>query len=138
MDSMAHWWVPVRTHGTPPVPDREGRGWPETSTRRPQTDDNKTPTGNKTPASLESNVLSATSADTHLGSFMVAEPVRETGDLRRDFVKLRERMRSRLCWRVEAETSRNIRKIAQKNETQYPGEDQPRDRAHQDSPESVH
>ena len=37
LDSVAHWWVPARTHGTP-VPDREGRGWPEvTSTRRQTT-----------------------------------------------------------------------------------------------------
>ena len=54
---------------------REGRGWPTTSTttteKRPHDKDRS-----------ESNVLSATSGDTHLESYMVAELVRETGDLR--------------------------------------------------------
>ena len=42
LDSVAHQVGPGKdTHGTP-VPDREGRGWPATSsTRRPPTNDNK-------------------------------------------------------------------------------------------------
>ena len=75
------------THGTS-VPDREGRGWPTTSsTRRPPTNDNKTHT------TLETNLLSATCVIIHLESYMVAEPVPETGDLLRGTVELRERTR---------------------------------------------
>ena len=70
------------------VTTEEGCGWPEvTSTdRRPRND-------NKTKTSLEINVLSATGVVIHLESFTVAEPVPETGDLRRDVVELRERTR---------------------------------------------
>ena len=46
---------------------------------------------------LETNVLSATNVDTHLEPYMVAEQVRETGDLRLDVLKVRERIRCRLC-----------------------------------------
>ena len=54
-----------------------------------------------------------------------------------------KRTRCRLCPRVEVEMLRIIKKIAQRNETKHPGEDQseedqPGDRVHQDSPESVH
>ena len=103
---------------------REGRGWPTTSTttteKRPHDKDRS-----------ESNVLSATSADTHLESYMVAEPVRESGDLRGV---------EHVVNRIEVETPR---KIAQRNGTNHPGEDhpgedQPGDRAYQDFAESVH
>ena len=61
---------------------------------------------------------------------MVAEPVRETGDLRR--------VVSNSVNSVEVETSRIIKKIAQRNETNHPRKDQPGDQVHQDSPESGH
>ena len=68
LDSVAHRWVPARTPtvhrcqtgkvvGGPTLPPR----------RRPTTNDNKTQT------SLKTNVLSATSVVTHLGTYMVAE-----------------------------------------------------------------
>ena len=46
-----------------------------------------------TKKSIELNVLSGTGVAIHFESYMVAEPVPETGDLRRDVVELRERTR---------------------------------------------
>ena len=46
---------------------------------------------------------------THLATCMVAEPIRETGDLRRGV---------KLVNKVEVETSQIIKKIAQRNETE--------------------
>ena len=40
--------------------------------------------------------------------------------------------------KVEVEKTGIIKKIPQRNETHHPGEDQPEDQAHQDSPKSVH
>ena len=97
------------THGTP-VPGREGRGWPDTSsTRRPRQTTTLT------------QVLSQTCFQETSGQTLVF--LHGSGAARRS--------RGR---RVEVETSRII-KIAQRNETHHPGEDQPRD---QDSAESVH
>ena len=88
LDSVAHRRVGKDTHGTPRASTEEGRVWPTaSSTRRPLTNDNMTKT------SLESNVFSETTTVTHLDSYTVAEPVPETGDLRRDVVKLSERTR---------------------------------------------
>ena len=69
---------------------------------------------------------------THLETCTVAEPVRQTGELRRA-ATLRGRTR-RL--RVKVETSRITKKIGQRNETNHPGEhhleeDQPGDGVHQ-------
>ena len=135
LDSAAHWGVPARTPTVHRCPKGKALGGPtQASQRRPPTNDNTTRT------SLKTNVLSSASADTHLESYMVAEPVREAGDLRRDVVKLRERTR---CQRVDVETSRIIKKIAQRSGTSHPGEDhpgenQPGDRVHPGSAESVH
>ena len=127
LDSVAHRWVPART---PTVLPEQGRPWVahnrfhDTTTDKRQHDKDRS----------ESTVFSATGAITHLESHMVPEPVRETGDLRR-VVKLRERTRR---IRVEVETLWIIKKIAQRNDTNHPGEDQPGDRVHHDSPESAH
>ena len=60
---------------------------------------------------------------------MVAEPVRETGDLRRV---------EHVVNRIEVETSRFLKEIVQRNGANQPGEDQPGDRVHQDSAGSAH
>ena len=127
LDAAAHRWVPART---PSVPESCGCGWLDTtSTRRPPTNDNKTQT------STESNVFSATGALTHLESYMVAELVLETGDLRICCQTPRTNTSStKSKWR-RPESSK---KITQRNETHHPREDQTGDRTHQDSPESVH
>ena len=69
---MAHRWVPAKdTHGTP-VPEREGRDWPDTSsTRRPPTNDIMTE------ASIVSTLFSETSAVTHLESYNVGSTVQQ-------------------------------------------------------------
>ena len=87
-----------------------------------------------TQTSVKTNVLSATSADTHLETYMVAEPVRETGDLRRV---------EHVVNRIEVETSLFLKEIVQRNGANqpgedHPGEDHPGDRVHQDSAESAH
>ena len=75
---------------------KEGRGWPDTSsTRRPQDDSRQHDKDRSRQTSFQE-----TSADRHLQTFMVAEPVRETRDLRR---VVRQQ--------VEVETSRIIKKI---------------------------
>ena len=80
--------VPARTDTVHRCPTGKAVGGPQQAPqRRPPTNDNKTQT------SLLTNVLSATGVIIHLESYMVAEQVPETGDLRRDVVELRERTR---------------------------------------------
>ena len=70
------------------APAEEGCGWPDTSsTRRPTTNDNTTDKVLRQTCFQRNQVL------THLETYMVAEPVRETRDLRR-IVKLRQQGRS--------------------------------------------
>ena len=52
--------------------------------------------------------------------------------------ELSNSVNEQVVYKVEVETSRIIKKITQRNGTNHSGEDQPGDRVHQDSPESVH
>ena len=112
LDSVAHCWVSARTptvhqclHG--------GRPWVarhklhETTTDKRQHDKDKV---------LRQMCFQETGVDTHLQSYMAAEPVREAGDLRRDVVKLREQTR---------------RQQSRSGDVPDHQEDQPRDQAHQ-------
>ena len=82
------------THGTP-MPEREGRGWPTTcsTTDDRQTDDKPLRQTCFQQTGVKTNVrYKQPRADSHLESYMVAELVRETRDLRR-VVELREQTR---------------------------------------------
>ena len=106
------------THGTP-VP-KQGRLWVarnnlhEDSGKRQQDTDK----------SQDRHAFSETRCWQE--TYMVAEPVRETGD---------QRKVEHVVNRIEVETSQILKKISQRNGTNHPGEDQPRDRVHQDSAE---
>ena len=109
----------------------EGRGWPDTSsTRRPLTNDNKTKT------SFESNVLSGNRCGHTLGILHVCGACLQKPEIYGEM--LSNSVNEHVVNKVEVETSRIIKKIAQRNETHHPGEDQPGDQAHQYSSESVH
>ena len=74
LDSVAHRWVPARTPTVHLCPEKESRGWPDTSsTRRPPTNDNTTKTF------LESNVLSATGVVIHLEPYTCSISVKALG-----------------------------------------------------------
>ena len=60
----------------------------------------------------------------HLESYMVAELVCETGEM------LSNSVNEHVVNKVEVETSRIIKKMAQRNETHHPGEEQPGDTKH--------
>ena len=65
-------------------------------------------------------MLSATGVLTHLESYMVAEPVPATRDLRE---MLSNSVNEHVVNKVEVEKSRIIKKIAHRHETHHPGED---------------
>ena len=122
--SVAHWWVLART---PTVHQCLYGGWPWVARSKiysPTIDKRQ-----QTKTSLESNVLSQP------GAVRTLEVLHGSGAARRSHGR-----------RVDVEKSWIIKKIAQRNETHHPGEDQPRDQAHQaerdhthqDHAESVH
>ena len=78
--------VPARTPTVHRCPNREGRGWPD------KVHDKTTDTRQRQVS--RQTCFQPPGDDTHLETYMVVEPVRETGDLRRDVVKLREQSRS--------------------------------------------
>ena len=125
--------------GTPTVyrgcPHKDTRGTPVPKQARPwvarrnlHEDDQRRTTTRHRQASRET-CFQSQDTDTHLGTYMVAEPVRETGDLRRV---------EHVVNRIEVETSRFLKEIVQRNGTNQPGEDHPGDRVHQDSTGSAH
>ena len=126
LDSVAHRWVPARTPAVHQCPQGKAVGGP---TQAPRVDHRQ----HDTDKVLRQLCFKETGVDTHLESYVVAEPAPKTGDLRRDVVK--RHVNKHVVNNVEVEKSRIIKKIAQRNETGHPGEDQAGDQAHQDSPE---
>ena len=124
LDSVAHPWVPTRTPTVHRYPKGKALGGP---TPAPRNDDRQTTARQRQVSS--SNVLSETGVVIHLER----SPKREINGK-----MLSNSVNEHVVNKVEVETSRIIKKIAQRNETHHPGEDQPEDQTHQDSPESVH
>ena len=90
LDSVAHWWVPARTPTVHQCPQGKAVGGPTHAPR----DDHRQHDKDK---SLRLMCFQETGVDTHLESYVVAEPAPQTGDLRRDVVKRREQTRRQQC-----------------------------------------
>ena len=114
-------WVVARTPTVHRCSNGETRGSPDaTSTRRPRT---------TRQTSLETNELPGNKCRPTLVIFFGSGAARRSHGDR----AVRQLIRSRLVNTVEVETSRIIKKILQRNETNLPGEDQPRVGVHQAS-----